>query len=193
MSKRTRATYFTSKPCKRGHVAPRLVATGNCTACIPRQRKIYYEKNKEKWLKYSRTRYEKHAEECRGATRKWQAKNREHGREKIKEWRARNPALRALQRKRYVERHPDRLRASEARHRAQKKRACPKWANHFFIQEAYHLARLRTKMLGFPWHVDHVVPLNSPRVCGLHVENNLQVIPGAENHKKRNHYWPGMA
>lgn len=76
---------------------------------------------------------------------------------------------------------------------AKKTQATPKWANRFFIDEAYHLARLRTKMLGFPWHVDHIVPLRSKLVCGLHVENNLQVIPGRANHLKNNRHWPDMA
>lgn len=76
---------------------------------------------------------------------------------------------------------------------AQKLKAHPKWANDFFIEEAYRLAALRTKMLGFKWHVDHIVPLQSKFVCGLHVENNLRVIPGAENLGKGNRHWPGMA
>lgn len=80
----------------------------------------------------------------------------------------------------------------EANHRAQKLNATPRWANEFFISEAYHLAKLRTKMLGYPWHVDHIVPLKSKFVCGLHVENNLQVIPAVDNFRKHNSYWPDM-
>lgn len=79
-----------------------------------------------------------------------------------------------------------------ATRRAIKLRAKPSWANDFFIQEAYRLAALRTKMLGYPWHVDHIVPLQSKIVCGLHVEHNMRVIPGSENIRKRNYVWPGM-
>lgn len=75
---------------------------------------------------------------------------------------------------------------------ARKVRATPSWANHFFIAEAYDLARTRTKVTGFEWHVDHIVPLRSKRVCGLHVENNLQVIPAAVNMSKQNRHWPDM-
>jgi hypothetical protein len=71
-------------------------------------------------------------------------------------------------------------------------KATPAWANKFFITEAYHLAKLREKICGGKWHVDHIVPLKSAIVCGLHVENNLRVIPGAENSVKGNRHWPDM-
>ena len=72
-------------------------------------------------------------------------------------------------------------------------RRSPKWANEFFIEEAYRLAAMRTKMLGYKWHVDHIVPLKSKLVCGLHVENNLRVIPAKDNLIKGNRSWPGKA
>lgn len=70
--------------------------------------------------------------------------------------------------------------------RTQQLNAFPSWANEFFIEEAYHLAHLRTKLFGFSWHVDHIIPLQGKTVCGLHVENNLQVIPGKINLSKGN-------
>lgn len=72
------------------------------------------------------------------------------------------------------------------------RRATPAWANKFFISEAYDLAQRRTKVLGAPWHVDHIVPIQNPLVCGLHVENNLRVIPSAHNLSKGNRVWPDM-
>lgn len=80
----------------------------------------------------------------------------------------------------------------EAKRRATKNMAAPKWANDFFISEIYDLARRRSEMLGYQWHVDHIVPLVSPFVCGLHVEHNLRVIPAEENREKSNLYWPDM-
>ena len=75
---------------------------------------------------------------------------------------------------------------------AKKLQATPDWANEFFISEAYHIAKVRTRHFGFKWHVDHIVPLRSKAVCGLHVESNLQVIPAVENMKKGNRQWPDM-
>lgn len=84
------------------------------------------------------------------------------------------------------------LNRNGAKRRASKLQATPLWANEFFISETYDLATLRTKAFGTPWHVDHIVPLQSKLVCGLHVECNLRVIPGVDNFKKGNRYWPDM-
>lgn len=82
--------------------------------------------------------------------------------------------------------------AQAAKRRAATKSATPPWANEFYIEEAYHLAQVRTRVTGFPWVVDHIVPLRGRGVCGLHVESNLAVIPHSINAIKSNKFHEGM-
>jgi hypothetical protein len=88
--------------------------------------------------------------------------------------------------------NPEIMNAKLVKRRCHKKNAVVSWKNDFFIREIYSLASLRTKLTGFSWHVDHIVPIQSKLVCGLHWEGNLQVIPAKHNLAKNNHYWPDM-
>lgn len=40
--------------------------------------------------------------------------------------------------------------------------------------------------------VDHIVPLRHPLVCGLHVQDNLQLSTERFNKIKGNRFWPDM-
>lgn len=71
-------------------------------------------------------------------------------------------------------------------------RATPSWASQDAIRAIYEGARVIELSSGLRHAVDHVVPLNSPLVCGLHAENNLQVLTAHENAKKGNRHWPDM-
>lgn len=81
----------------------------------------------------------------------------------------------------------------KARRRAAKMQRTPAWLtvdDFWMLEQAYELAALRTKMLGFAWHVDHIIPLQGKLVSGLHVPTNIRVIPGVENVRKANRYVP---
>ena len=56
----------------------------------------------------------------------------------------------------------------------------------FTNEEAYALCQLRSNLFQFTWHVDHMIPLQNPDVCGLHVWNNFQCIPSTMNLSKGN-------
>ncbi len=91
----------------------------------------------------------------------------------------------------WVKKNPAKACANAIRRYAQKVNATPQWANIAEIQSFYDLcAALRS--IGIDCEVDHIVPIRSPKVCGLHIAENLQIINSLENKSKGNRYWPDM-
>lgn len=76
--------------------------------------------------------------------------------------------------------------AESAKKRADRIRATPVWVDVSALQTHY------IKAQEWNMHVDHIVPLRSKLVCGLHVPWNLQLLAGPENLAKGNRHWPDM-
>lgn len=68
------------------------------------------------------------------------------------------------------------------------RQATPAWVDTKAIDEIYIECQLRSLMTGTMYHVDHIVPIKSAKVCGLHVPWNLRVITAEENMKKGNKF-----
>lgn len=107
-------------------------------------------------------------------------------------WRVRNPERAKQVAKNWRETHRDYINGRKVQRILIAKQQTPKWSIPFFVREARALARLRTRMTGFEWHVDHIVPLRHPLVCGLHSHTNIRVVPAVVNLRKNNHHWPDM-
>lgn len=88
--------------------------------------------------------------------------------------------------------NPEHYKAKVNLRRLRNRVATPSWANAAAMAEIYKRATQLTKKTGIPHEVDHIVPLLSERVCGLHCEANLRVIPMIENKRKNNKTWPDM-
>ena len=87
--------------------------------------------------------------------------------------------------------NPDKMQAIDARRRAAKLNRTPVWLTEddfWMMEQAYDMAQKRTRIFGFSWHVDHIIPLQGKLVSGLHVPHNIRVVPAKENLRKGNRF-----
>lgn len=150
------------------------------------------ERNKAAKRAWEAANHEKVKAYTQRVQRKWRAANIELARERVLASKRKKPDYYREQQRQAQKRDAHKYRAKYKEYMATKRGATPPWFDKVLVEEAYHLAQLRTRATGFQWHVDHVVPLQSPIVCGLHTIENLQVIPGVLNLSKSNRFWPGM-
>jgi len=134
-------------------------------------KKKYREDNAEYIVNWKKEHYRKNKNEILKKTTEW-GKNNKDIRNKISaEYRIRN-----------LEKYAE----YEAKRRSFKLKATPQWANHKYIRLFYTGAKIEEKRTGKKVHVDHIYPLNSDIVCGLHCEDNLQLLFANDNLIKSN-------
>jgi hypothetical protein len=167
--------YFTGEPCKYGHVAPRKTK-GTCVECM-----------KEDWVIDNQRRKEKpKSEASKAAGRRYYEKNRESV---IARAAARPPEERRKNRNKHKEKNPEVYKALTSTRKRRHRSATPPWITaeqKLAIRQLYLNAQKLTKLTGERYVVDHIVPLISPEVCGLHLPWNLQVMTQEDNLKKSN-------
>ncbi len=137
----------------------------------------------------------------------WVKENRGRQSARVSAWRKANPEAASQVDRRYkaANKHAlakryatwaaanrDKRRLTDATRKSAKLRATPSWADKGAMRAIYAEAVRLQRETGVRMHVDHIVPLQSPIVCGLHCEANLQILPGAANESKRNSWWPDM-
>jgi hypothetical protein len=153
--------YDTGRPCKHGHFAQRRVNDRVCMACD------------------------------RVSKKKDAVENTEHHRAKKQASYYRTREHHLAQKRVYRQQNKGRINALATARKQYVKQRTPKWADKtgaWLLKEAYQLAEIRTKMTGIAWHVDHIIPLQGKNVSGLHIIDNVQVILGIDNIRKKNHY-----
>ncbi len=111
---------------------------------------------------------------------------------RIAEWVARNPDKYRTYARTTRKRNPAPYRLKVQLRRRRYRMATPAWADREAIAKFYRNAAQLTAETGIPHDVDHIVPLVSPFVCGLHCEANLRVVQMRENRRKSNLTWPDM-
>ena len=88
--------------------------------------------------------------------------------------------------KEYKKLHRAKQTAHQAKRRAKQLQATPSWANLKDIERVYIAASKISKSTKIEHHVDHIVPLQGENICGLHIFNNLCIIPAKMNLQKGN-------
>lgn len=148
----------------------------HCRSCVLSYHKAYREAN---------------AERIAAKKAEWKIINKDRVAAKDKAYAEANPEKRTKARKKWVENNPGKDAASKALNEQKRQKRIPTWLSEddkWMVEQAYELAAIRSKIFGFKWHVDHVIPLNGNLVSGLHVPTNLQVVPWIENLKKNNKF-----
>jgi hypothetical protein len=167
--------YFTGKPCKHGHVAPRLVK-GTCMEC-----------QKTDWTKANERRKTRpKSDAAKAAGRRYYEKNKEL----VKARALSRPLEKQREYKRKWDReNQDRRNVQNALYKRRHRNATPPWLTKEQKDQVKHIylqARVMTQLTGTKYVVDHIIPLRGKNVCGLHVPWNLEVMTHEANCKKSN-------
>ena len=171
--------YFTGEPCKHGHVAPRKTK-GACIECL----KVEWQQAAEKRVDYFRE-YNRR-EEVKDRKHEWYQDNRE---QVIAAASTRPVHVKREYQTAWKERNLVWVRADTKARRRKHREATPPWLSRRHkaqTRELYKVAITMSKTTGEQYVVDHIYPLRSDVVCGLHVPWNLRVITQVENLEKSN-------
>lgn len=160
----------------------------SCKDCIKRTSAQAYLKNKARRAETSRAWKARNRQKVNALARARHRENPSAATKAVRRWQVKNTAWRKDYRRRYRSINPASVAASELKRKRAAKQACVRWADRDFIASIYVRARRLKRCTGVAWHVDHVVPLRHPLVCGLHVHENLRVITRRANQSKSNKF-----
>ncbi len=185
--------YNTDKPCGKGHLADRLVSTHQCIECAKTNTLAWNERNKERvalaQAKRARAWYLENREQANEASLSWYRRNVERCSKRVVSWAANNPERVKATKERFFTSNPGIEMAYAAKRRAAEAQRTPSWADHDIIDSLYALAAIY-RSFGHDVHVDHELPLRGKLVSGLHVHQNLQIIPAVLNLQKNAKFTP---
>lgn len=132
---------------------------------------------------HNRKKYWENPELLRKRAREFQAENPEKTKARLEAWKKVSQSkIKEYRQRPYVK---EQAKFLAGRRRAIKLQAIPIWADLELIELIYENCPVGL-------HVDHIVPLVSKFVCGLHCEANLRYLTPFENMSKGNRHWPDM-
>ena len=170
--------------------------SNRCKECDKAAVKARTAKNKDTRLAYNRHYWEENkatlnaarsGENRKPLTEEQKQRQRERSRAHYKE----NKETIKIRHKEWRANNRDKEAYYAAKRRASKLKATPAWANLEYIADLYSNAQEANaifKDYGILFHVDHIIPLQNALVCGLHTEDNLQILSAKDNQRKSNYY-----
>ena len=133
-----------------------------------------------------------HPERQAASAKAWYVANPDKADAITKAWRALNPGKMAVTLKIWKANNPGKYAQYKQARKSAKLKAVPLWFDKPKADLIYARAAKKTKDSGISHVVDHIVPLQSKLVSGLHWHGNLRVITKSANSKKSNRHWPNM-
>lgn len=153
----------------------RLGVTSICKRCSSARGMAWHAGNLERSLASKKAYRERHKDEAIARAADWRSANPDRARATAAAWAKANKAKKA---------------ASAAERRSARRLSTPAWADRKLIANAYRWAAEATTALGVKFEVDHLYPLQSDFVCGLHCIENLVIRTMASNRSKGNRHPP---
>jgi predicted ATP-dependent protease len=150
-----------------------------CNNCKKIKQNMYYKNNKENERQRKKLDRIKNPKKYKDRYAKYYKENSEKEKLRCREYKKNNKNKISDYRLHYERRNTKTINSKTAKRRAKKLQALPTWANLEAIKEFY-------KKCPKGYHVDHIYPLQSNKVCGLHVLANLQYLIASDNIRKSN-------
>lgn len=90
--------------------------------------------------------------------------------------------------KRWCRKNPDKVNNKSKVSGKKRKLRVPKWLTKEQIayMDAVHMEAKALRKGGLNVHVDHIIPLCGDNISGLHVPENLEIVPASDNLLKNN-------
>lgn len=159
----------------------------SCKACdkVKRATKDY---DPVKTREYNQNYYKQNASKIKEATSAYYYDNHEACKAYRRQY-SKLPISKTRQ-KDYRRHNRKKLNVLSAKYKAYRRTSKVVWADQAKIKEIYVEAARLTLVTGIEHQVDHIIPLRHPLVCGLHHEDNLQILTATENRSKGNKWLP---
>jgi len=115
-------------------------------------------------------------------TLSWRSENADQVAEYNKQYKTKHKSKCKQHNKEWKQKNPAKNSYTQSKRRAAKLQATPSWADQNIIKDFYLEAEYHQMQ------VDHIIPLQSEIVCGLHCEDNMQLLSSKDNSSKGNSF-----